>query len=68
MSEPLPDDRPAADPVGDFWRLGPLPPAVDDLEPEPALDHLGRPEITIAGRNLADLLRPAYAALTAPPE
>jgi hypothetical protein len=53
----------------DFWQLGPLPaPATDPVPPAPALDQLGRPEITVGGRNLADLLRPAYTALACPPD
>jgi hypothetical protein len=67
MSED-PISEPGADPVTDFWRLGPLPPSADPGDPQPALDQLGRPEITIADRNLADLLRPAYATLTSPPD
>jgi hypothetical protein len=48
-----------------FWRLGPLP-AQDEAEPDGvALDRLGRPAVTVDGRNLADVLRPVYRAITA---
>jgi hypothetical protein len=50
-----------------FWQHGPLPPALDDdPPPAPATALLGRPEITVDGRNLGDVLRPVYTALTAP--
>jgi len=48
-----------------FWRLGPLPGPVDDPTP-PALTVLGRPEISVDGRNLFDVLRPVYDILTRP--
>jgi len=72
---------PGARPVDDaqaFWRSGPLPgppgpapgpaagPAPEEGPPT-GLDLVGRPEITVAGRNLADLLRPVYTALTRDP-
>jgi hypothetical protein len=53
-----------------FWRLGPLPPAsaaspVSPVSPVSGLDLVGRPEITVDGRNLADVLVPVYRALVA---
>ena len=33
---------------------------------EPTPDTLGRPRIVIDGRNLAELLRPVYEAITEP--
>ena len=59
------------DPLQDFWLVGdgfPIDRAATDPEPEPArpaLDLLGRPDLSVGGRNLADLLRPAYVALLA---
>lgn len=64
--EPVPDPEPELDPAR-FWQLGDLPAQTDDLPAEPAIDRLGRPDITLDGRNLADLLRPAYKAFTQPP-
>jgi hypothetical protein len=58
----MPDEDPADD---DFWRLGPLPPPDSAGEDVVALDRLGRPDVTVEGRNLADVLRPAYRAMTA---
>jgi len=61
---PLPEVEPA--PVGD--------PASDGGAREggardggagTGLDVLGRPEVTVDGRNLADVLRPVYIAITA---
>ncbi|HEY6795630.1 MAG TPA: hypothetical protein VI248_13205 [Kineosporiaceae bacterium] len=53
-----------------FWLLGSLRPAGGAGPERPApgcgLDTVGRPEITVDGRNLADVLRPAYTAVTAP--
>jgi hypothetical protein len=60
------DPGPEAMSWGRFWRHGPLPPApADDPEPAPAPARLGRPEITVDGRNLGDVLRPVWTALTA---
>ena len=50
------------DPVA-FWRLGPLPTPVP-AEPEPWPQQVGRPEITVDGRNLADVLAPVYTTIT----
>ena len=60
--DPVPELDPAT-----FWQLADLPALDDDLPAEPAIDRLGRPDITVDGRNLADLLRPAYTAFTQPP-
>ena len=50
----------------DFWEFtapdGPGPRGPVEL----ALDALGRPRIVIDGRNLAELLRPVYQAVTEP--
>ena len=60
-------DEPAAD-WNAFWQPGPLPtPEPDPEPPEGWLAQVGRPEITVDGRNLADVLSPAYRALTSPP-
>jgi len=79
MSEQPPPD-PASDPAADpaaFWHLGPLPAPptgpTGPTGPDPArqgttLDQLGRPEITVDGRNLADLLAPAYRLLAPDPQ
>jgi hypothetical protein len=62
---------PPVDPEA-FWRLGALPPSPGSPPgfsagelPGCGLDLVGRPEITVDGRNLADVLRPVYGALTA---
>jgi hypothetical protein len=70
-----PDDAvpgPAADSATDdgegFWRLGPLPMTGDDPVSGPsavAPERLGRPDVTVDGRNLADVLRPVYRVITA---
>jgi hypothetical protein len=59
-----PDDP--VDPVDPavFWALGPLPASRPKPPTVPGLDVVGRPEITVDGRNLADVLRPVYTALT----
>lgn len=64
---PSPTPPPEDDPVDAvaFWRLGPLPGAAP-AEPAPWLQQVGRPEITVDGRNLADVLAPVYAALVRP--
>ena len=49
-----------------FWCLGPLPTPPPE-SPACGLDLVGRPEISVDGRNLADVLRPAYQALTRDP-
>jgi hypothetical protein len=64
MLEPMPD--PMLEPAT-FWQLADLPAQDGDLPAEPAIDRLGRPDITVDGRNLADLLRSAYTAFTQPP-
>ncbi|WP_436789343.1 hypothetical protein [Yinghuangia sp. YIM S10712] len=54
--------------LADFWGGGPLPLAPDTpAAPDPALDRLAPapPALSaIRGRNPADLLRPAYTAMT----
>jgi hypothetical protein len=69
MSEPTDDADPDVDAAA-FWRHGTLPPRREgepqtDAEAAPtALDRLDRPAVTVDGRNLADVLRPAYRSLT----
>jgi len=64
MSE-TPVDGTPVDPVA-FWHVGPLPaaPPADGAGADVAAPaRLGRPEVTVDGRNLADVLAPAYRAL-----
>lgn len=50
--------------VADFWG-GAVPMAPDaPSAPDPAIARLGVPDLAIRGRNPADLVRPAYDALT----
>lgn len=62
MSEP---ERPLAECVEDFWFAPEVPDPAEEGVPDDGavLDALGRPEITVQGRNLADVLAAAYAAL-----
>jgi hypothetical protein len=65
-------DRPLADCLEDFWDCAddllrdrdPEPPDRDPEPPDPAPDRLGRSGITVRGRDLAAVLRPAYDAFT----
>lgn len=62
--------------TGEFWtspapaeegESGPADAAEPDVDARPrdgVLRHLGRPDVELRGHNLADLLRPAYRALT----
>ncbi|WP_436770796.1 hypothetical protein [Yinghuangia sp. YIM S09857] len=50
--------------VADFWG-GAVPMAPDaPMAADPAVARLGVPDLAIRGRNPADLVRPAYDALT----
>ncbi|MGW0662759.1 hypothetical protein [Streptodolium elevatio] len=62
---PLPADPRRGDlGAADFWG-GAVPMAADaPLVPDPAVARLGVPDLAIRGRNPADLVRPAYDALT----
>ncbi|MCF2532005.1 hypothetical protein [Yinghuangia soli] len=58
-------DGPLSARVADFWGGGPVPAAPDvPLEPDPAVAALGQPALVVRGRNCADLVRPAYRAMT----
>jgi hypothetical protein len=57
-------EDPLAESLADYW----FAPAETDTEPAcvvsgDALEPLGRPDITVRGRNLHDLLRPVYDEL-----
>ncbi len=62
MSEP-----PLEECLDRFWFAGPEPQeASARARPDTAktpLERLGRPQITVQGRNLADLLQPVYDTL-----
>ncbi|MGH3305890.1 MAG: hypothetical protein ACRDOK_30370, partial [Streptosporangiaceae bacterium] len=73
VSRPVIDvtDRPLAECVAGFWesalspaRLRSLPPAAA-APPDLLLRSVEPPPLTVGGRDLADLLRPAYLAMTA---
>jgi hypothetical protein len=50
-----------------FWRVGPLPtPTVADDAAPTGPGRVGRPDLVVDGRNLADVLRPVYEALREP--
>lgn len=59
-------EHPLEDHLEDYWLHGGLPLTEEAAAPAgpTALERLGRPEVTVRGRNLADVLRPAYDALT----
>jgi hypothetical protein len=57
--------RPLADCLEDFWTCAAdLPPDRDPGPPDPAPRRLGPSGITVRGRDLAAVLRPAYDAFT----
>jgi uncharacterized Zn finger protein len=62
-----PDTAPLDEAIEDFWRCGPQPeqPIGEAPAPRPdaLLDQLDPIGLTVDGRELADLLRPAYHAL-----
>jgi uncharacterized Zn finger protein len=71
--DPTGAERPLAECLDDFWLDGPCPDGFrvggDDQRNEPrrppadlAPNRLGPPDLVIRGRNLADLLAPAYKA------
>jgi hypothetical protein len=55
-------ERPLEECVADFW-FAPAEPETVPAAGHDALEPLGRPDITVRGRNLHDLLRPAYDEL-----
>ncbi|MFE2430323.1 hypothetical protein ACFXJ5_26685 [Streptomyces sp. NPDC059373] len=58
-------DRPLADCLEDFWDCADdLPRERDPGPPDPAPGRLGPSGITVRGRDLAAVLRPAYDAFT----
>ncbi|MDI1462871.1 SWIM zinc finger family protein [Catellatospora sp. KI3] len=60
---------PAADELSGFWDAGPLPPLPPPGEGAAVgvLDRLGPTGVTVRGRDLAELLAPAYEAMTLRP-
>ena len=66
-SDEEPDTARLDDGITEFWRPGPQPDASPGeppvLRPDALLDQLDPIGITVHGRDLADLLRPAYRAL-----
>jgi hypothetical protein len=63
---PPPTGAPVADELTarDFWGGGPVSLRIAPHGGPTALERLGPSPITVRGRNLADLLRPAYDAMT----
>ena len=62
-------ERPLEELLDEFWLAGTTSPPdepASDERPDDALARLGRPDITVRGRNLRDVLRPAYDALRTP--
>jgi uncharacterized Zn finger protein len=58
-------ELPLAECLDDFWQGGRDQPSEPPRQPaDPALDRLDPPDLVIRGRNLADLLGPAYKAFS----
>ncbi|RKS72542.1 hypothetical protein CLV35_2788 [Motilibacter peucedani] len=55
-------ERPLEECLAEFWLAPDEPEPPHPVGPD-ALEPLGRPDVTVRGRNLHDLLRPAYDEL-----
>jgi hypothetical protein len=68
MSDPEGDVPAATVAAARYWHVGQLPAPAQAPAPDASawLGLVGRPEITVDGRNLADVLAPLYRALAHP--